>query len=73
MPLCTKSPDAQLIELDNALQLLRKVYPKHAKLVELRFFGGMTNEEVAKQLNISTATTERYWVYAKAWLRKAMD
>ncbi|MEM7453787.1 MAG: ECF-type sigma factor [Planctomycetota bacterium] len=63
----------QIIALDDALELFSRNHSVKAKLVELRFFAGMTNAEASKQLGISTATAERYWVFAKAWLRNKMD
>ncbi len=62
-----------MVELDDALEQLKEISPEKGTLVELRFFGGMTNAETAKQLGISNATAERYWVFAKAWLRRTME
>jgi len=42
--------------------------PEKAQLVKLRYFAGLTNEEVAKALGISTSTADRHWAYARAWL-----
>lgn len=57
-----------LIELDLALQELEKFDEKQAKIVELRYFGGMTIEETAEVLQISPATVKREWQMARAWL-----
>lgn len=57
-----------LIELDLALQELEKFDEKQAKIVELRYFGGMTIEETAEVLKISPATVKREWQMARAWL-----
>jgi RNA polymerase sigma factor (TIGR02999 family) len=54
--------------LDEALKLFADKDPLKARLVELRYFGGLTIEETAQVLDISTATAERYWTYARAWL-----
>lgn len=66
-------PNEQLLLLNDALDELAKVDPVKADLVKLRYFAGLTNAEASLQLEISTATAERYWVYARAWLRKKMD
>jgi RNA polymerase sigma factor (TIGR02999 family) len=65
--------DEELLALDEALELLRAHDPVKADLVSLRFFAGLTNKQAAEQLDISTATAERYWAYSKAWLRARMD
>jgi RNA polymerase sigma factor (TIGR02999 family) len=56
--------------LDEALHLLAEQDPVKARLVELRYFAGLTNQDAATTLGISTATAERYWIYARAWLRR---
>jgi RNA polymerase sigma factor (sigma-70 family) len=61
-------PDLDLIALDEALDRLAASDPAKAKLVELRFFAGLTMPEVAEVLGVSLATAERHWAYAKAWL-----
>jgi RNA polymerase sigma factor (TIGR02999 family) len=61
--------DPQLIALDDALTRLAEIKPDHAKLIELRFFGGLTGDEAAAALEISDATADRQWRYAKAWLQ----
>ena len=57
-----------LIELDLALRELEQFDEKQAKIVELRYFGGMTIEETAEVLRISPATVKREWQMARAWL-----
>ena len=69
----TVEQDDQLLALDEALQLLHAEDEKKATLVNLRYFAGFTNAQAAEQLGISTATAERYWTYAKAWLRTKME
>jgi RNA polymerase sigma factor (TIGR02999 family) len=59
--------------LDEALKELAKIKPRHSRIVELRFFGGLTIEETALVLNISHATVEREWQFARAWLRKQLE
>ena len=60
--------DAQLIRLDEALEKLAEENPTQAKLIELRFFGGMTVEQSCEILKISRATSSRYWNHSRAWL-----
>jgi RNA polymerase sigma factor (TIGR02999 family) len=60
-------PD-DLIALDEALQKLSQKHKTKADLVKLRYFAGLTIEQSAEFLGISTATAKRYWTYARAWL-----
>jgi RNA polymerase sigma factor (TIGR02999 family) len=64
------SPD--LIALDDAVELLAAKDERKARVVELRFFGGLTNEEIAAALGMSTDTVTRDWQMAKLWLRREM-
>ena len=57
-----------VLALDEALRKLAEEDPQKARLVTLRFFGGLSMEEAAEHLQISRATASRYWTYAKAWL-----
>ena len=66
--LAIEPPSNNLLALDEALTELEKVDPTKAELVKLRYFAGLTLEQAAQALDISTATAQRYWVYAKAWL-----
>jgi RNA polymerase sigma factor (TIGR02999 family) len=59
--------------LDQALTRLASLDAQQARLVELRYFGGLTIEETAEVLGVSPATVKRSWVVAKAWLRKELD
>jgi len=60
--------DLDLVALDEALNTLAKIDPAKARLVELRFFGGLTIEESAEVLGLSLATVKRHWSLARAWL-----
>jgi RNA polymerase sigma factor (TIGR02999 family) len=60
--------DRDLVALDDALTDLARLDPLQCQVVELRFFGGLSIEETARALNLSTATVNRYWVTARAWL-----
>ena len=61
-------PSEDLLALDEALTKLKATEPVVAKLVDLRYFGGMTIKEAAEALGISPRTTDLYWSYAKSWL-----
>jgi RNA polymerase sigma factor (TIGR02999 family) len=61
-----------LVALDDALSRLQEVEPEYARLVELRFFGGLTLEEAGEVLQVSPATAKRRWVAAKAWLYREL-
>jgi RNA polymerase sigma factor (TIGR02999 family) len=62
-----------LIVLDEALTRLENASERQSRIVECRFFGGMTIEETAAALNVSTATVSRGWAMAKAWLYREMQ
>lgn len=66
-------PDVNFLALDEALNELAAASPQHARVVELRYFGGLTIEETAKVLGSSHATIERDWAFARAWLKKKMS
>jgi RNA polymerase sigma factor (TIGR02999 family) len=61
-------PDPELLALDEAITRFAKAKPDHAKLIELRYFLGMTGDEAATTLGVSPATADRMWRYAKACL-----
>ncbi len=61
--------DYRLIELDTALTRLSAAKPDHAKLIDLRYFAGLTGEDAAAVLGISPAKADRMWRYARAWLQ----
>jgi RNA polymerase sigma factor (TIGR02999 family) len=62
-------PDEDLLALDEALEKLASRDPEKARLVELRYFAGLTGEQAAEILGISPTTADRHWSYARAWLR----
>jgi RNA polymerase sigma factor (TIGR02999 family) len=66
-------PDEGLLALDAALARLAERDPVKARLVELRYFAGLTGDQAARVLGISPKTADRYWVYARAWLRREME
>jgi len=63
-----EGPSTDLIALDEALSKLAEEDPVKADLVKLRYFAGLTIEQAAEMLEISRATADRYWSYARAWL-----
>jgi len=71
--LVTTEPDADLVALDEALVELAQLDPRKARIVELRFFGGLSVEETAEFLGVSAATALREWNKAKAWLYRELS
>jgi RNA polymerase sigma factor (TIGR02999 family) len=73
--LAARAPDVDAVDalaLDRALTELEQIDPDQAKLVELRFFGGLTVEETAVVLGVSPATVKREWAVARGWLHRAL-
>ncbi len=68
----SKHNERDVLAVDDALNELSKLDPRQALIVELRFFGGMTSEEVAAYLGVSKPTVDRQWRVAKAWLRQQL-
>ena len=68
----TREPDADLVALDEALKSLAEIDPRKSRLVELRFFGGLSVEETAEVLQLAPITIMREWKKAKAWLYKEL-
>jgi RNA polymerase sigma-70 factor (ECF subfamily) len=66
--LISSQPDADLVALDDALLALAAVDPRKAKVVEMRFFGGLDEKEIAQILHVSADTVQRDWKAARAWL-----
>ena len=64
---------ADLVALDDALTNLATIDPRKAEIVELKYFGGMTIEEAAEVLGVSTPTVERDWRMAKIWLHREIS
>jgi RNA polymerase sigma factor (TIGR02999 family) len=70
--LATQATPDQLLAVNDALAKLAGEDPAAARLVELRYFAGLTVEEAGKALGISTATAYRHWKYARAWLHSEL-
>ena len=69
----SQSQEVDLVDLDDALQDLEKLDERQAKIVELRFFAGLTIEETAHAIGVSTMTISREWNFAKAWLYRRLN
>ena len=69
----SRPADIDVLALDEALTRLAVIDPTQAKVVELRYFGGLTIEETAEALHSSPATVKREWAMARAWLKKELD
>jgi RNA polymerase sigma-70 factor (ECF subfamily) len=65
--------DADLVALDEALERLTAIDPRKARVVEMRFFGGLSVEESAEALNVSEVTVRRDWQFAKTWLLREIS
>jgi RNA polymerase sigma factor (TIGR02999 family) len=70
--LAAPQPDDELLALNEALDQLAADEPLKARLVELRYFAGLTNDQAADVLGISPSTADRHWAYARAWLQTAV-
>ena len=64
--------NVEILELNDALEILRTQMPRQAEIVELRFFSGLTNDEIADMLGIGSATVKRDWIAARARLQVLM-
>jgi RNA polymerase sigma-70 factor, ECF subfamily len=68
----SEQPEHDVIAVHDALSRLQAIDERKARIVELKFFGGLTTEEIAEVTNLSSATIEREWSFARAWLYDAM-
>jgi RNA polymerase sigma-70 factor, ECF subfamily len=66
------SEDSDVLSLDDLLKTLAELNPRQAKIVELRFFGGMTMREIATEMNLGLRTVEKEWAMARAWMRREL-
>jgi len=65
-------PDRSVVALDDALDAFARIAPRQAKLVELRYFGGLNEEEIVEVLKISPRTVRRDWEFARVWLAREL-
>jgi RNA polymerase sigma factor (TIGR02999 family) len=71
--LAETTPDDKILLIDEALERLKLEDPAKAKIVVLKFFGGLTNQEVAQSLDVTERTVERQWAFAKAWMFRCIQ
>jgi RNA polymerase sigma-70 factor, ECF subfamily len=67
-----EQPEIDVMAVDEALEKLAEMDPRKTRIVEFKFFTGLTTEEISEVLGISTATVEREWKFARAWLFNAL-
>jgi RNA polymerase sigma factor (TIGR02999 family) len=72
VPEISLEPNSKLLALDEALKALAEIDPGQSRIVELRYFGGLTIEETAEVMKSSPATVKREWAMARAWLHQAL-
>ena len=68
-----RQTDVDVIALDDALQALARIDERQSRVVELRFFAGLSLEEISKAMEIGPATVQRDWTAARAWLHREMS
>jgi RNA polymerase sigma factor (TIGR02999 family) len=73
LDLAAATPDDKVLLIDDALARLESEDPESARVITLKFFGGLTNKEVAKTLGVTERTVEREWAYAKASLYRMIQ
>lgn len=69
----SRSKDVDLLALDDALRQLSRISPRQSRIVEMRYFGGLSIEEISEFLGVSSATVERDWTVARAWLHREIS
>ena len=73
LDLAATSPDDRVLLIDEALRRLEERDPKLARILTLKFFGGLTNDEVAEIIGVNERTIRRQWTFAKAWLLENIE
>ena len=71
--LLSPEPEESIVALDAALEEFAKLAPRQAKVVELRYFGGLSEREIAEVMKTSTRTIERDWQFARSWLMRELS
>jgi RNA polymerase sigma factor (TIGR02999 family) len=72
LDLAAAAPDDKILLINEALEKLQMEDPEKARIVVMKFFGGLTNQEVAEALSVTERTIERQWAFAKAWMFQAI-
>ena len=67
------TPDEELLSLNAALDQFEAEHPTKAELVKLRYFAGLNATDAASELGISSSTADRYWAYARVWLKRNVE
>lgn len=67
------APEVDMLGLHDAIERLAEIDPRKSQIVELKFFGGLTMDEIAHTVGVSRATVERDWTFARAWLYRAVS
>src|SRR4051794_32880818 len=73
LELAEVAPDEKILLVDDALDQLERIHPERARIVVLKYFGGMTNKQVAETLGIGERSVDRHWVCAKTWLYQKLS
>jgi RNA polymerase sigma factor (TIGR02999 family) len=73
VPVLSPERDSSLLALDEALETFAKLAPRQTNVVELRYFGGLSDDETAEVLKISTRTVRRDWDFARSWLTRELS
>ena len=73
LDLAVDDPPDELLALDEALAGLAEEHPEKARLVSLRYFGGLSHADAAQAIGVSVSTADRHWVFARAWLYRRMS
>ena len=68
LELADATPDVKILMVNDALEQLEREHPERARIVVMKYFGGMTNKEVSENLGIGERSVDRHWVCAKTWL-----
>ena len=71
--LLSPAPSRAIVDLDESLTAFSRLAPRQAQVVELRYFGGLTEEEIAEVLKVSPRSVRRDWNFAKAWLLRELS
>ena len=73
VPVLSPEPDQSVVLLDETLEEFAKIAPRQARVVELRYFGGMNTDEIVEVMKISARTVERDWEFSRDWLKREMS